>query len=67
MLVDTQDQQHLNKEAFLAFNNIGGQIQSRSIEILRKQMKEKGSSLANLEDVQEAYWQACQEIVGNRG
>ncbi len=61
-----KEQQSLSKEAFLAFNNIGGQIKTRSLEILRKKMSERGLEIADRSLVQEAYWDACQEILKRR-
>ncbi len=58
-----KEQQSLSNDAFLAFNRIGGQIKTRSLEILRKNMSERGLEIADLQQVQDAYWEACQEIL----
>jgi hypothetical protein len=58
-----KEQQSLSKDAFLAFNNIGGQIKTRSLEILRKNMSENDIEIADKQQVQDAYWEACQEIL----
>jgi len=60
-----KEQQSLSKDAFLAFNKIGGEIRARSLEVLRKNMTEKGLDIANKQHVQEAYWEACQEILNH--
>lgn len=66
MSIETQDQQLLSKEAYLAFNKIGGQIQQRSLEILRKHMAANNTQVASRCDVQQAYWEACQEILDHK-
>lgn len=66
MPVESQDKQLLTKDAFLAFNQIGGDIQRRSLAILRRLMGEKETPVADRDLVQEAYWEACQEVLGHK-
>ena len=64
MPIEQKDQQLLSRDAFLLFNQIGGEIQTRSLAILREQLSQQGKTVASKDDVQRAYREACGKILG---